>query len=648
MAVYKGTQQITSIHVCGHPYKVSSANPSGLQEGVDFRRAQWLVGDGSAKLYLGEVSNYIEFDADIIQIDRFGFVYGENGALRCSVHSNQSIFYAIIEANRIKNLYPPLRTKIKVDLSTHLVYSDGDAFAHTNLGKDNNDESAFKSAYFFGSSFSHLDVYNGNCSIGNVNMDGNTFTPCYLLHSIPASMDGNGIARQAGECGMYDAVSGKFFGNVANAGTFSVEGLVEDVDYLRYEWLKGDGSAYIDTLVKDITNTDVEVKYYITPDAANYTRILGSETADDLTKRIAIGKIYGNINIYDGTGGRALTSSNQGVIKLSALEGKAYVNGVNTTTYVKPTNTFLDNLLLFAQNRRNTASDTPAIYKGEVNISYFRLSTINLIPCKLLHSIPASQDTNNIARNEGECGMIDLTTGKFYGNVAASGSFSVEGLIQHNIRFAYINGKRVFGKLEEGVDYEGYDRLIMHGTSGGYGAQLKFADSPISLDGKIMRVNIGLNRIFVICTSPHYYLAIYSYGSSGLLIVRQWSKSDPNNPVFFQQTHVEGQELVVNFSTRKLQYGEYENNIISNETYAVQVSQSYYEPPHNSKTVRNFKIDGVINLTPCRLLRSIPAELDANGRARSAGECGMYDSVSGKFYGNVASSGTFSVENDEE
>lgn len=49
------------------------------------------------------------------------------------------------------------------------------------------------------------------------------------------------------------------------------------------------------------------------------------------------------------------------------------------------------------------------------------------------------------------------------------------------------------------------------------------------------------------------------------------------------------------------------------------------------------------NLVPCRLLRPIPAALDANGTARNAGECGMYDSVSGKFYGNVAASGNFTV-----
>ena len=57
-------------------------------------------------------------------------------------------------------------------------------------------------------------------------------------------------------------------------------------------------------------------------------------------------------------------------------------------------------------------------------------------------------------------------------------------------------------------------------------------------------------------------------------------------------------------------------------------------------------VDGIERYIPVKLLRSIPSKYDANGIARQAGECGMYDTVNDKFYGNVASSGTFSVSND--
>jgi hypothetical protein len=52
-----------------------------------------------------------------------------------------------------------------------------------------------------------------------------------------------------------------------------------------------------------------------------------------------------------------------------------------------------------------------------------------------------------------------------------------------------------------------------------------------------------------------------------------------------------------------------------------------------------------LNLSPARLLRPLPAYMDANGKPRAAGECGMWDKVSNKFYGNVATSGRFTVLN---
>jgi hypothetical protein len=60
----------------------------------------------------------------------------------------------------------------------------------------------------------------------------------------------------------------------------------------------------------------------------------------------------------------------------------------------------------------------------------------------------------------------------------------------------------------------------------------------------------------------------------------------------------------------------------------------------------SIKVDGVTRYVPCILLRSIPRNLDAQCKERQTGECGMVDLISGKFYGNVANSGTFTVEND--
>jgi len=64
------------------------------------------------------------------------------------------------------------------------------------------------------------------------------------------------------------------------------------------------------------------------------------------------------------------------------------------------------------------------------------------------------------------------------------------------------------------------------------------------------------------------------------------------------------------------------------------------------KHISSITVDGIERYIPVKLLRSIPSKYDANGIARNAGECGMYDTVNDLFYGNVASSGTFSVSDD--
>lgn len=55
--------------------------------------------------------------------------------------------------------------------------------------------------------------------------------PCTLTMDLPASMDANNIARTKGTSGMWDLVSDRFYGNVANSGTFKAVNLAEGVDY---------------------------------------------------------------------------------------------------------------------------------------------------------------------------------------------------------------------------------------------------------------------------------------------------------------------------------------------------------------------------------------------------------------------------------
>lgn len=61
--------------------------------------------------------------------------------------------------------------------------------------------------------------------------------------------------------------------------------------------------------------------------------------------------------------------------------------------------------------------------------------------------------------------------------------------------------------------------------------------------------------------------------------------------------------------------------------------------------IQYFKIDK-LSLTPLVLTSSLPAYLSSDNLPHAAGECGMWDSVNEKFYGNANTSGAFSVENE--
>lgn len=62
-------------------------------------------------------------------------------------------------------------------------------------------------------------------------------------------------------------------------------------------------------------------------------------------------------------------------------------------------------------------------------------------------------------------------------------------------------------------------------------------------------------------------------------------------------------------------------------------------------SISEIELNGMIKYFPVKLLSPCPPNLSANGKAYPIGECGMIDSVSGKFYGN-SGSGSFSVYND--
>jgi hypothetical protein len=227
--------------------------------------------------------------------------------------------------------------------------------------------------------------------------------------------------------------------------------------------------------------------------------------------------------------------------------------------------------------------------------------------------LPASMDANNIARTKGTSGMWDLVSDRFYGNVASSGTFKA------------VN-------LAEGVDYEVHDWLV--GEINSVGTLQRLPINSSSMSYRVKRIN-GQNLHFFRTDGYDYYyrtenfhLGIYDLNQKKLIYN---TSSIIDNEIDFEcsveNVSANGVDIpIYGFPIKEVRF--HAANSGGMETYTSSIT-----------------VDGIERYIPVKLLRPIPSKYDANGIARQAGECGMWDKVSNKFYGNVASTGRFTVLN---
>ena len=206
------------------------------------------------------------------------------------------------------------------------------------------------------------------------------------------------------------------------------------------------------------------------------------------------------------------------------------------------------------------------------------------------------------------------------------------------VRNLYYNGKCItrlaLGKeltrLVEGEDYEVHQWLRAEMPLNKLLMALPINSN--NVDYYIKRLSLG--NITILKTNGYKYFFwnnAYEIGSYG-------NKTDVEHYRYSSDTQL---FHIVTNSTNVLI-----NNITFNSCgFPIQTVSFITEPAGNEgiTLTSSIYVYGIERYTPCRLLRPIPAALDANGIARNANDCGMYDSISGKFYGNVASSGSFSV-----
>lgn len=198
--------------------------PSGLEEGVDYQRYDWLLGDNIAtiKWYANLWNNQLH---TVIGKATKNFITSSSRINALNVRYNGSGYLLVIfrtgaEQWHIADITPfssmPDVVDFRFYIQNNIGYCEenGSKFTGRDMATTWNDNSEF---LIYGGKMQSLAEYD---STNNKLIS--SLVPCQLFRSIPASFDANGISRQAGECGMIDSISGKFYGNVANAGTFTV------------------------------------------------------------------------------------------------------------------------------------------------------------------------------------------------------------------------------------------------------------------------------------------------------------------------------------------------------------------------------------------------------------------------------------------
>lgn len=629
-----------------------------LIEGEDYEKYHWLVSNSEDNktpyidtLLLPNLNQNISFSFKVINSITNGGEPGVYGVLvptswnKCVIrcYKNTSYNYIILEYNNNNNDFPNRENMIiKTEFSEGKEYDCSLSInsSTTASGVINNESKELVAnsnvSFVLNPQPTHklfIQETTPTWSFNSVGFKKFNITnlislvPCKLLKPVPKWLDANGIRRQVGECGMIDLVSGKFYGNVNSVGTFTVENYYE-----RKEWLVGDGSAVINTNIDDITNLTELYCYFYSDNPSNNERIFGR----DGNSRIVLRYVSAN-NLEFFTS----PSNNPSYITLGFnTEGYFYADftaNQASTSLSSPTN-FIGNsdkignlgtIHLFGDK---VASGPTSIVSAKIK-SFRAAPFIDLIPCTLTMDLPASMDANNISRTKGTSGMWDLVSDRFYGNVANSGTFKA------------VN-------LAEGVDYEVHQWLV------GDDAYFIIPVNPYqeSLYVKFHPTSSESNHEF---WSGFYNIPQNStieirglIGGSNELGIRFGIRE--NNAATATVIYKTGLDYLSDFSI-EIQYSE-DNKV----NYTFNGTSGTATPIIDSRANKDVSVafkttwcrfamvtTDRLNLIPVKLLRSIPSKYDANGIARQAGECGMYDTVNDVFYGNVASSGTFSVSDDE-
>lgn len=206
------------------------------------------------------------------------------------------------------------------------------------------------------------------------------------------------------------------------------DALIEGEDYEKYHWLVGGGS----TRIKVIGNIYRDTFSVVTiPTTTTSKRLLTSmgTTYDGNTQEYQI--MVGEASEFTIRHGIRINNRPTAILKeftdnyinneyeiTTYRDGDYYYGNINGVEYKNNRN--------FGEYQFADEDIVINIYSNGFKLGNFNSGRVNLTPCKLLKPVPKWLDANGIRRQVGECGMIDLISGKFYGNVDSVGTFTVE------------------------------------------------------------------------------------------------------------------------------------------------------------------------------------------------------------------------------
>lgn len=199
--------------------------------------------------------------------------------------------------------------------------------------------------------------------------------------------------------------------------------LVEGDDFVRAEWLVGDGEAYINTThnTNEVLEYETSVSNLTFGKCLFWFRIGGYAENKSVMIAATDNTTYKGLRVANVSSEARLSQFESDNVVVSTDSNSIYINGIQYPCIKSDDASMI--IRLFYSLYNDATSDS-------VKCAYFRLLSNNsivqnLTPCRLLRPIPAALDANGIARNADECGMYNSVNGLFYGNVANGGAFTV-------------------------------------------------------------------------------------------------------------------------------------------------------------------------------------------------------------------------------